>query len=564
MGMVDHDVAMVTGNVVSLRESRAFADTLGPGCSPQGDMTLGRLFDEVGNSIMAAPPATDLSMTIRSVVIYEPGSECELRADSLVLLVGADEPETLVRAITRLGTFGVRLVAIRGRRHREPEVAALADSDVVLLSVSQGVSWIELTAMLRRALRGPEPSPQVRRTRLVGDLFSCANAISALLDAPVTIEDPNSRVVAYSGRQDEGDDSRIAAVLQRQVPERYLRMIEEAGVFEQIYRSREPVWIPAAALGTRLDRVAVAVLACDEYLGTIWAAVDGELTQARKRAFADSAELVAAHMIELRVAADTTKRQQCDLVAELVDGGQAAESAMERSGLGPGPAMVIAVGGRARLGFEGPGDTVRLVRVVDAFAVYLAAVYGRSVAATINGVGYAVVALGGASAFADVDAARIVADFLERTGGTEDTVVGIGRVVSRAVDLGLSRSDCEYTLDLLRTRGVEGRVATFRAVHVDALLLKVSRESMADGICDQGPVSALARYDHEHSTVYLPTLDAWLGAFGDVGEASAALHIHPNTFRYRLGKLRRMGLFDLDDPRTRFRLMVHLRLRELR
>ncbi|WP_459683028.1 helix-turn-helix domain-containing protein [Rhodococcus sp. no. 34] len=63
--------------------------------------------------------------------------------------------------------------------------------------------------------------------------------------------------------------------------------------------------------------------------------------------------------------------------------------------------------------------------------------------------------------------------------------------------------------------------------------------------------------------MYLPTLEAWLSAFGDIGAASASLHVHPNTFRYRLGKLRSLQLFDLDDADTRFRLMVHLRIRHL-
>ena len=35
-----------------------------------------------------------------------------------------------------------------------------------------------------------------------------ANAIAALLDAPVTIEDRHFRVLAFSGRQDEADPSR--------------------------------------------------------------------------------------------------------------------------------------------------------------------------------------------------------------------------------------------------------------------------------------------------------------------------------------------------------------------
>ena len=83
-----------------------------------------------------------------------------------------------------------------------------------------------------------------------GDLFAVANAVAALLDAPVTIEDRSSRVLAFSGRQDEADPSRVETILGRQVPERYSRMLTERGVFRELYRSDEPVFVrPAGARG---------------------------------------------------------------------------------------------------------------------------------------------------------------------------------------------------------------------------------------------------------------------------------------------------------------------------
>ena len=56
------------------------------------------------------------------------------------------------------------------------------------------------------------------------------------------------------------------------------------------------------------------------------------------------------------------------------------------------------------------------------------------------------------------------------------------------------------------------------------------------------------------------TLGAWLDAFGDVGTAAAAVHVHPNTFRYRLGRLTEIGGIDLDSPEARFAAMLQLRV----
>jgi DNA-binding PucR family transcriptional regulator len=51
-----------------------------------------------------------------------------------------------------------------------------------------------------------------------------------------------------------------------------------------------------------------------------------------------------------------------------------------------------------------------------------------------------------------------------------------------------------------------------------------------------------------------------LDSFGDIVAASAAVCVHPNTFRYRLRRLSAVGGIDLDDPESRFEAMVQLRM----
>jgi hypothetical protein len=55
------------------------------------------------------------------------------------------------------------------------------------------------------------------------------------------------------------------------------------------------------------------------------------------------------------------------------------------------------------------------------------------------------------------------------------------------------------------------------------------------------------------------TLRAWLDAHGDVTATAAALHVHPQTVRYRLAGLRETFGGALDDPAARLELAVALR-----
>jgi DNA-binding PucR family transcriptional regulator len=73
-----------------------------------------------------------------------------------------------------------------------------------------------------------------------------------------------------------------------------------------------------------------------------------------------------------------------------------------------------------------------------------------------------------------------------------------------------------------------------------------------------GPVALLFGYDELHGTNLVGTLRAWLDAFGDVTAASAALFVHPNTFRYRLRRLTEVSGIDLTDPEERLAAMLQL------
>ena len=119
-------------------------------------------------------------------------------------------------------------------------------------------------------------------------------------------------MLAFSGRQDEADPSRVETILGRQVPERYSRILTERGVFRELLRSDRPVFISPIPDGQdpfSMPRVAIAVRAGDEVLGSIWVAVPGPLSEERTEALCEAAKLVALHL--LRVRAGPTSSAGC-------------------------------------------------------------------------------------------------------------------------------------------------------------------------------------------------------------------------------------------------------------
>jgi DNA-binding PucR family transcriptional regulator len=70
----------------------------------------------------------------------------------------------------------------------------------------------------------------------------------------------------------------------------------------------------------------------------------------------------------------------------------------------------------------------------------------------------------------------------------------------------------------------------------------------------------LADHDRRRSTSYLETLRAYLDAFGDVSAAAEAVSLHPNSFRYRLRRIRELTGVDLGDRDDRLVMAIQLRL----
>lgn len=509
------------------------------------------------------------------VVIHDPLDESEFPDQAVVLGVGVHDPDEVVRLLHSLGRKNAAALVVRSPFDPPDAVRrAAATSGVALLGLARGASWAQVAAMLRTLLvEGDvgDVSPQTLGGIPSGDLFALANAVAALLDAPVTIEDRHSRVLAFSGRQDEADQSRVETILGRQVPERFTLGLTRTGVFERLYREHLPVYVDPEPHDETMTvpRVALAVRAGDEILGSIWAAVPGPLSDERTQALIDAAKLVALHMLRLRAGLDVERRLRADLVSTALEGGTGAPEAIARLGLQGQPAIVMALGlvSDPEGGPDGDpsarGDlrTVADVqRVADALAMHLSAVQARSAVALVGDIVYGIVPMPGSLAGSQERSLRVASTFLERTGQRVTAAIGIGPPALDGFGLSRSREGAERALRVLLTNGGNRRVATVVDVHVEALMLDLADLEASRGDAPTPSVARLLDYDARHHSHLVHTLWCWLEAFGDVAAASAAAYVHPNTFRYRLRRLAEVGEINLDDPGERFAAMLQLRL----
>jgi hypothetical protein len=312
-----------------------------------------------------------------------------------------------------------------------------------------------------------------------------------------------------------------------------------------------------------MPRVAIAVRAGDEVLGSIWAAVPGPLSDERTEALCEAAKLVALHLLRVRAGADVQRRLRADLLSSALEGGAGARDALDRLGLAGQRLMVLGLAMSATdddptsVGASAARERQRLS---DAFTLHLSAAHPGSAAALVGGVTYGLVPLAAHAGDGEERAVRIANDFLDRVADRNRPVIGVGPIAGDLAGLAHARVSTDRAIRVLRESRGERRVARLEDIQVEVLMLELRDLVAARGDQPTGSLAQLIEYDRKHQSNLVETLRTWLEAFGDVTAASEALFVHPNTFRYRLRRVAEVGQINLTDPEQRFAAMLQLRV----
>ena len=142
----------------------------------------------------------------------------------------------------------------------------------------------------------------------------------------------------------------------------------------------------------------------------------------------------------------------------------------------------------------------------------------------------------------------------ELDAALRDGAAGIGPAVVPA-EFATSEARARLALELLEAGLIAGSPAR-AAEHLPTLIVNSDRVLLAEHARHElAPLAGETALSRER---LLETLRAWIDHPGRPTEVARAVHIHPQTARYRLRRLREL-LGDIDDPERRFALALALR-----
>ncbi|MGW6916612.1 PucR family transcriptional regulator [Kitasatospora sp. NPDC054939] len=524
-------------------------------------LPLRQLLMSLGEPLVELQTAPQgLDVPVRDVAILDPEDPPTAAPGELVLAIGA-RGRAALPALRAAGRARAAAVAVKLDAPGQADALreAATEAGVALLSVRRETRWEHLDSLARAIIAGPDaPDTPGVTEQNVGDLFSLAQTVAVLTGGIVSIEDTSSRVLAYSrsSDSDEVDDLRRLSILGWQGPEPYLSKLREWGIFQHLRTSDTPIAVdPHPELGLR-RRLAIGIRAGAQPLGTIWVQEGARpLAPLAEQALVGAARVAAAQLVRRRRELSADVRLTRTLLTGLLEGSTGPQSLATHLGLDVRrPATVLAYSART-------AEVTARAEVTGLISVHTAARHRSALLAPIEDRVYVLLPeLPPALPLATVRgwAQEVVEAAREHLGvplraAVGATVDGLARVPE-------SRAQADRILDAMGRGGVGLEVAALIDVQAEVLVSEVLALLQERGGLRDPRLTALTEYDRRHGTRLAESVLAWLDALGEVRVAAEALHIHPNTLRYRVRRAEQLTGVDLAQPQQRLLAMLQLRL----
>lgn len=391
------------------------------------------------------------------------------------------------------------------------------------------------------------------------DIDELADAIGELLQNPITIEDADHKLIAYSSHGESTDQARWSTIMGRRVPEKVLTRLWKDGVFQQLLTDEEPVHIPAKDEIGLGKRVAIAIRKGTDVLGYIWAQeVNRPISREDDEILRQAARAAVSRLVQRQGKRKAEEQRRKEFLWELLLGNHTSESAIKRKA--------------ESLQMELPANY--LICIIETEGTHLEQylypllmrdklLWVTDGSQLILLMGFTTVAAKEGTPLPQV-AEQFLADSLHKLVDRAGRVVaGYGKAYKAYVDIVRSYREALQVIQVKRlfereTADIHG----FQDLGIYRFLLQLKKWGDESGY-ENERIAKLKKYDKENQTNLLETLETFLDTAGKVNLTSQRLHIHINTLSYRLRRIEEIIEVNLEDQNQRTSLYLDMKLDKL-
>ncbi|HZH58744.1 MAG TPA: PucR family transcriptional regulator [Metabacillus sp.] len=393
-------------------------------------------------------------------------------------------------------------------------------------------------------------------------LEDVAEKISEVLQCPITIEDVNHRLLAYSTHDDRTDPARISTIIGRRVPEKVINSLWKDGTIPKLLNTDEPIRvknIDEVGLG---NRIAISIWKNDEVLGFIWALeIEKQLQQSDLLLLKKAARAVKNKMLKLQVRKTKKEERNQEFFWKLLTGHVSTEHEItqgfhELNLSIPSPFSVVIYKFPQEINDEAEKKLSYLLQTTQQVNILLYTFDFDEL----------IILLSAKSTSPLTDIKHFTFSTIRQLNeryNLKNVTAGIGGIFSAPNFIEKSYKEAVAVLSLKKRFPKETTKLTSFSELGFYQYLDILYEQRKESGYQHYSLTRLKEYDQRHSTNLVHTLEVFLDHDSNVHEASKALNIHINTLNYRLKRISEIGELNLKNMNQKITIYLHLKLEHM-
>ncbi|WP_205173467.1 PucR family transcriptional regulator [Bacillus pakistanensis] len=391
-----------------------------------------------------------------------------------------------------------------------------------------------------------------------------ADFVSEVLQCPITIEDANHRLIAYSTHDERTDPARISTIIGRRVPEKVINNLWIEGVIPALLKSREPIRVKTLDKIGLGRRVAVSIWQKEEVLGFIWALeVEKPLNEKDLVLLKQAADAAKNKLLQHQARKNKKEEHFQEFFWKLLTGHfQSNKEIMDNFHnfqIPPASSFAVTV-----LQFEED-----IINEEEKQASYLLQTNQSLKIAlyTINHQ-YLILLISLHQIEQPLnklnDFAETFVQKMEERFGVKSIKPAYSSIYSDYQKVEKAYREARTVLSMKEKfpseiKEIHGYQNLGIYQFIDVLLEKRTNDDY-----ENHALKKLLEYDDKHNSNLIESLDVFLNKDNNVKEAAKALNVHMNTLNYRLKRISEIGEINLKDPNQKMTLYLDLKLRKFK
>ncbi|MGG2085707.1 PucR family transcriptional regulator [Priestia aryabhattai] len=387
-----------------------------------------------------------------------------------------------------------------------------------------------------------------------------ADRISEVLNCPITIEDANHRLLAYSTHDERTDQARIATIIGRRVPEKVINNLWKEGIIPKLLETNEPVRVKninEIGLG---DRIAISIWKNEEVLGFIWAVeIEKALGDEEVELLKKAANVLKNKLLQLQIRKYKREERSQEFFWKLLTGHiksrqEISEAFYEAQITAPSTFSIAIFRFQEDITPEAERQISYMLKTMHRLKIVLYTIDCNDL----------ILLLSLDAVENPLDEQRDFVDYFrgnmyERFDVTQ-IKASCSSIYSSHDHIEKSYKEALNVLDMKSKFPEETKeIINYQELGIYQFLDVILDKRVQDKF-ENHSLKKLTDYDLRHNSNLVETLEVFLNNDNNINEAAKELNVHMNTLSYRLKRISEIGDINLKDVNQKMTLYIDIKL----